>query len=631
MQKQSVKILLLLSLSLFFLVPKVEARWATIDDADVATNLYNITIKVNKDGTYIETIEFVLEPLKESGKDRLVSMPLVYNAGNSKIKVLSAKVIDQKGIEHPVDLTKIEDKPLASSPQGFDQKNQLLIAFPEIELNSKIYLKYQKEVQEAAVPGFFSTDFIYGTDSFWKESHVQVSSALPFFLKENDVDHLLEIKQTQKNALYCLDVVLKKPVIKVPVNEQYPHIDAKIFPWVRISTLQEWSKLGNMLAPRYEEIVNEPLPAIFQNIVNEAKVEKTLVDKINKITTRLAETITYMGDWRTIKGALIPRHLDEIAKSKIGDCKDLSATTAAILRALSIKAFVAVVRRGEEQEFPSDLPVLGDFNHAIVAVLDGKKILWIDPTNFTSFAQGIYPDIENRKSLVLDPAGSKLVVTTALSPKDSEVKIIKNIVLPKTLGAASQVRGSVSLKGTSALSITGADLMASKETINHALLNALTDESRIETWHIDDYDLTSRVVSDLKFNFDFAENYSQLKTTSGRAFLFPADIRIAKLLTKTKDRVTALAFEIPSIHRFETLLTHTSLVGDKFLNCQVDSPWFAGIRDIQNTKDGIKILDTITVKKRKILNTELNSKAYNDLQKEVFACFGDMALVYDVK
>ena len=607
------------------------ARFATIDDAEVATSMYNRTIKINKDGSYSETIEIIMEPLKESGKDQLVSMPLYYNAASSTMKILSAKVVNQNGTEHPVDLANIEDKPLASSPHGFDQTNQLLIAFPEIGLHSKIYLKHQTVVKEATVPGFFATDFIYGADSYWKQSRVEVVSELPFFLQVNDPEQYISIKQRKKGALYTLTMRLKRPVIKIPVNEQYVARNGKILPWISISTLQEWPELGATLAPKYEEIINEPLPAIMQEIVREAAAEKTLIDKINKVTSRLAEKITYMGDWRTVKGAYIPRHLADIAKSKIGDCKDLSASTAAMLRALSIKAVAACVFRGQQQAPANNLPTIAYFNHAIVAVKDGDKTLWIDPTNFTSFAHGIYADIENKQALVLDPSASELLVTTKIIPENALVTVNKQIALAKTIGAPSTITGTMLFQGGAAESITGADLITSKDNINHALLNAVTDQSKTETSHIDDYNLTSRLVADLTFKFSFVENFSQVKTTSGQAFLLPMNRQVAKLLTKTKDRVTDLAFEQPKIHQYTILLQDALLIGDKFLTCKVDSPWFAGMRDLQNTPAGIKISDTLTFKQRQIALADLKSTSYADMQAKLFSCFGDTALVYAFK
>jgi hypothetical protein len=621
---RSIPVIIFVMLGFF---TSVEARWATPDDLDILTESYNRNLQINQDGTTVETIDLTLVATKESGKDRLVSFPLVYNAQSSKLVVLEAKTISN-GIEYPVDLKEIEDKPLASSPQGFDQHRQLLIAFPEIALNAKIFIKYQTTVTEVPVPGFFSTEFIYGADSYWKNSSVKITSVLPFFVEVNDPEKVLTVTQKQSKKQYEMDITLTKPIIKVAIDEQNMSLDRKLMPWVTISTLNQWSKLGALLVPQYEEKINQKLPSLFETIANEAEKRPTTVEKINTVTSKLSEAITYMGDWRTIKGAYIPRPLAEIVKSKIGDCKDFSAATVAILRRMGISSNVALVYRGwEPNQSPNHLPNLHQFNHAFVMVEDKDKTLWIDPTNFSSYAQGVYPDVANRGALVLKPLGPTLLHTQALELKDSSMTLLEKISMPQEEFDIAKVEGELSLSGTAVLPLTGADLRFSKEIISRAIINTVANESRVVNWHVGDYNLGSRIVDNVKFNFNLTEKHTRLKTTAGNAFLLPTSNQITILLTKTEDRVTDLLFYNPATYHRRVLLPQTSLIGTEAV-CRVDSPWFTGIRNVANTPTGIEVTDELVVKKNKILNAELKSDEYAKFQGEVFNCFGDTALVY---
>ncbi len=604
-----------------------EARWATPDDLDIITESCDRSLQINKDGTYVETVDLTLVATKESGKDRLVSFPLVYNAQSSKLVVLEAKTISN-GIEYPVDLKNIEDKPLASSPQGFDQNRQLLIAFPEMALNAKIFIKYQTTVTDVPVPGFFSTQYIYGADAYEKNSKVHVSSEIPFFVEVNDPEKVLTITEKQPNKQYEMDIILTKPIIKVAIDEQNMSLDGKLLPWVTISTLDQWSKLGSTLVPQYEEKINQTLPPLFEIIASEAEKKPTTIEKINTVTSKLSETITYMGDWRTIKGAYIPRPLAEIVKTKIGDCKDFSAATVAILRRLGIASNVALVYRAwEPSRSPNHLPTLNQFNHAFVMVEDKDKIRWIDPTNFSSYAQGIYPDVANRDALVLKPLAPNLLHTQALDLKDSSMTLLEKIAMSKEEFDTAKVEGELSLSGTVVLPLIGADLRFSKEIISRAIINTVANESRVVNWHVGDYNLASRIVDSVKFNFDLTEKHTRLKTTAGNAFLLPVSNQVTILLTKTKDRVTDLLFYDPAVYHTRILLPQTLLVGSESA-CRVDSPWFTGTRNVSNTPNGIEVTDDLIVKKNKILNAELKSDEYAKFQGEVFSCFGNTALVY---
>lgn len=607
--------------------PSVEARWATPDDLDTITESFNRNLNINQDGTYVETIDLTLVATKESGKDKLISFPLVYNANSSKLVVLEARTI-QNGIEYPVDLKNIEDKPLASSPQGFDQNRQILIAFPELSVNSKIFIKYQITVKEVAVPGFFSTQFIYGANSYEQNSKVHITSALPLFIAVNDPDKVLAVTEKPSRKRYEIDIILKKPIIKFSIDEQDVSFDGKLLPWVTVSTLDAWPKLGLRLAPKYEEKINQKLPPLLEAIATVAAQKETITDKINTITAKLAEAITYMGDWRTIKGAYIPRSLEEIVKTKMGDCKDFSAATIAILRSIGISSYAAIVDRGLALVYsPNNLPTLQQFNHAFVMVEDKDKILWVDPTNFSSYAQGIYPDVADREALVLRPSMPALMHTSALNSADSSMMLAEKILMPKEELDIAKVNVEASLSGVCVLPLTGADLRYSKERINRAIVGTVANESRVVNWQVSDYDLRSRIVNDVKLNFDFTEKHTRLKTTAGHAFLLSASHQIAVLLTKTKDRVTDLFFYEPATYHTSILLPQTTLVGAEGI-CSVDSPWFKGIRNIMNTQNGIQVTDDLVIKKNKILNSELKSDDYAKFQGEVFSCFGDTALVY---
>lgn len=618
---------ILCTLSLLCLTLPAEARWATVEDVDTTVEYFARDVYVRKDGTYTETIETTTVPLKESGKDKLVHYPLSYNASNTTLKILEAKTIDAQGKEHKVNTQQIEDKPLASSPQGFDQTNQILIAFPNVSLQSKVHLKYQQVIRQPIAPGFFSTDCLFGGGEYLQSGKVHITSELPLFVQTNDPEHFLNVQKTQAGHLYKLDITLKNPILKLPIDENFTSPNGHAYPWVTISTLNAWPQFGDLFAAQYESVIRQqPLPALFNQIAKEANTKATVIDKMNTVTMRLAENITYMGDWRTIKGGYIPRDLAEIVKTKMGDCKDFSASTTAILRKIGIEAHVALVHRGPELKSPNNLPSIV-FNHAFVRVEDQGKTFWIDPTNFSSFAQGLYPDIAQKRALVLDPTKCTITETPSINEKESVISLIKEIILPQKDTELTKVSGRLFISGNRTLDLIGADLQTSKDIINRHIINIVTNESRTVDWKVAPYNLASRIAHDLNFQFTLSEKHSETNTTAGKALLLSSQNLIPKILTKTKNRVTDLDFEVPGTYKFEQLLPKVSLVG-KNVSCKVDSPWFQGSRTIQDTPSGIQVLEEYVVKKNKISNADLQSKEYAEFQTNVYSCFGDTALVY---
>ncbi|MGL9726069.1 MAG: hypothetical protein ACR5KV_05490 [Wolbachia sp.] len=84
-----------------------------------------------------------------------------------------------------------------------------------------------------------------------------------------------------------------------------------------------------------------------------------------------------MGDWRTVSGKFFPRDLEKIANSQVGDYKDFSTSTAAILQEVDYKVQPILVTRGTiSVSNPEALPNMGNFNHVMLKVTNkgGKYI-----------------------------------------------------------------------------------------------------------------------------------------------------------------------------------------------------------------------------------------------------------------
>lgn len=604
-------------------------RWATLEDADWAIEFENTQIEVNKDGSYSEIIEQRLKVLKDSAREVLTTRRLYYNSMISSLKVLDAKTINND-LEFKVDPKFIEDKPIASSIKGFDQQNQVLIAFPEVKLNSEIYLKYSLVVRDSPVPGFFSNSFIYGVDAFEKAGWVKIKSQVPLSFSSHDPNQVLKItqkKHSQDSHTYSIDITLKKPIIRIPVDESNIHLDPKNLSWIDVSTTRQWPEMARPLLGKYEEILNQPLPPLFQTIFESAKRKLTPIEKMNAVTSLLAENVNYLGDWRPISGLYIPRNLDEIARTKLADCKDFSASTAAILRKLGMKAHISWIKRGMGvHESPTQIPVMSEFNHAIVRVLDSDRTYWIDPTNFSSFAQGIFPDISDRRTLTLDPEGITLSRTPLNQPEHSEILLVRNISVEDQ--DRFQVTGNLEMKGVASLPFTGLGLKASKQSIDYGLIKTMGDENRITEWKVDPYDLSSRISKDLVFKFHFLEKDVELKTSAGPAFTLTAGSTIPTLLTQSVNRVSDLFLGTPVTVRRIIHLLKISRLGSESLNCKIESPWINASREVSDHPGEVQVTDSIVIKKSNIPNQELRSAEFARLQRNLQNCYNGIAIIY---
>jgi Domain of Unknown Function with PDB structure (DUF3857)/Transglutaminase-like superfamily len=605
------------------------ARFATLEDADFKFEIMNQTISLHADGSYKERVEIQAKVLKEAGKDRLVSLALPYNASNTTFKVLAAKTIVE-GHEYPVDPQHIEDKPLASNVQGFDQNNQVLIAFQKLQLNASIYIQFETFVQDPPLRGFFDHHVHFGLNGYCERGTFEIQSAIPLHIAMHDPQKNFESIESQKEGLFYFKASLKKPSFFKVIDEENPLLNEAELPWIRIATLKTWPDFGKKIAAPFETVIQEPLPDYFKPILDKARQYKNSIDQMNAITAGLAESLTYMGDWRTVKGAYSPRSLATIAETRFGDCKDFSAITVALLRHLGLEASAALVSRGIQSHSDTfALPSFNNFNHAIVYATTKNGSYWIDPTNFASFAPHIYPDIAHRPSLILFEKNPKIAHIPEIDWQSAKRTIVEQITLKEQ--GKIQAKGHLTLSGWPALALTGANLRASRATTDLDIVGSLANESRLLDWKVQDYQLKSRVVKPLAFSFEYSAHNTMIKSSAGKAYLLNEYGHVAPILIKTNNRVSDLYLGLPVIAHYELTIGHTQKVGNQFLNCQVQSPWFKGERHIEDTPEGIKVSDTQILLQSMVSNKDLKSKAYQNLQSDIYACFGNLALIYETK
>ena len=378
------------------------ATWATAADADFSNEEENLNIEIHKDGTYEMKMNRLTQILKESARTSMGVSHHIYDPEVADFQFVKGETRNGDSV---ISVSKkfIEDKSLASGAEGFDSRNQLTVAFPDVKVGSKIYEAYRSNVNKIPVPGFYSQRYFFGINELEKNSTVHFHSEVPLFLEKNDPLNRLDITEEKNGRYFDLVVKLKGPIYTHVLHERNYSINEKDKTWILVSNKKSFSEVMEPLASKYEAVLASPLPPEFQKIVQEAKKEQTPSEQFNKVTSSLAELVRYVGDWREIKGAYEPHALASIVNTKFGDCKDFAVSTAAMIRALGYKANVVAIERSREPTPLTTLPLMSAFNHAMVRAVVENKVQWIDPTNFQSFAQGRFEDVADRDALVLEP------------------------------------------------------------------------------------------------------------------------------------------------------------------------------------------------------------------------------------
>lgn len=609
-----------LILVLWFSFP-VEARWADPSEADAATNIQKLHYRVHKDATYTLDVEIQQEILKEGARQRLGLTRINYDARASKFELLEAYTLND-GKKIKVRPEYIEIKPMASSGPGFDEVNQVTIAFPEVNVGSKLYYRYRRDVKKPQVPDMFWLHFPLGWSELLQHFEMTVESEIPLYFESFDPEKKLEVTELHEKRI---GVKLKEPLFRQILEEDNAKMDSKSLVWLAVSSLKEWSGLPKDLVNGYEKVANSPLPAKYKEIVELAKKQSNVIAQINTVTSKLADTVRYVGDWVPVEGAFFPRPLQTVVETGFGDCKDFSSDTVAMLRQMGFKAHVAwVVRERNLVESPITLAT-PHFNHAIVFASKDGEDYWLDPTNISSWAQGLYEDIAFRNALVLDPAEIKLRRIPAASEKDALTDVVAKVNFKS--GKKAVTTGKAHLEGGDMVGMTASGLSYAKSTLDYAFLGWLATPASVTSWKFSDYDLRSRIVSDLDLHFEFSENWLTVLTSAGPGYMTRPIPHLDNFQFRRDQRISSLYLGLPHVMHRRLEFDGAKAQLDGKVVCQGKSPWLEYSRQFLRSGKGVVLDEKIVLKKSTVSIDEIQSKAFADFQTSLRACQHPAVLV----
>ncbi len=549
------------------------ARWATYDDADLKTEFYNENLIINKDGTTEAVIEIQEQILKESARSYATNYKFIYDGVSSDITLIEAKTINN-GQEFPVTKDRIEDKTLASIGHGFDEQRQLLISYPNIGIGSKIYLKYKYTVKKPALSGVFSKLLYFGMGSYCQSAKITVSSELPLHIMVNDSDSSLNIVKNKEDNFQKLNITLKKPLYKAVTDEPCSGVlDSKHLVWISLSSLGSWEELAHKVDTDYDKVISQPLPKLFSDIAKAAEEVNGGKDKIDTVTSLLSEKIQYMGDWRAIKGRFIPRDLNEIASTGVGDCKDFTAATIAILRSIGYKADPALVLNMEKPIYEV-IPAI-DFKHSVI--------------------------------------------------EENETLSVKNNY------SAVNYKGNIALKGEMANYVTGLDLYYSKQQMEDFAFRMISgiELEKDERKNLVLPQLSSRIVKDVKVEYEYERKNALFKTNVSYALTMGSAPEVSSIINSPPDRVTDLLMGAPHINTKKTLIKNAKAKRINKLNYSIDSPWIKVTRTLVNKGRDVEINDETLVLRSFITKEDLETLLFKNLKTSLAKDLQKASIVFE--
>lgn len=621
--------LILLGVAFAALAPQPAlARFNQAEDAPATLTRQELTIEVARDGSFVEEEAREVLIRNEAGRQVAGTMGFVYNARVSKVEVLSAETV-VGGKTLPVPPEAIEDKPVATNLPGFDDFARITVPYTGVQVGSKVRIRKKTTQREVAFSGHYSRAFFPGTDLACEHFSLTIRSKRPLLVAVNDPEQVFEVAHSPEGDVDTLRVKLKKPVYRYLVEEQQTsHMPASRLPYVQVSTDGSLDGPAASVVAAYERIISGPIPALFEEQAKAfAGSRRTFPDRLDALTSSFSQRIRYFGDWRPRNGGYVPRTLEDIASSQYGDCKDMAAAVAAILRKAGVRADVAWIRRGPIPPNPLPLATPDAYNHAIVRVVQGGSTYWVDPTSNVSFARGIPGDLAGRDALVVE-AGKLRTDHVPFPP--SEAGVVRGAgTYVFTPDGNAKITARLELLGQQAVWLTGVGRYAAPETIKFAILRGISEGRRIVSGTVGDFDMLSPVVRNISIDVTTEVEGAAIRTTAGLAYRLEHDsLKVFSIVDPKKDQGD-LFLGPPSLAESVDRIAGSRLVGKNPAPCRVSSPWVDASWEARDDGDSVTVSSRVALKKPLLTHAEIAGQAFADLQKGIKQCFGDYALVFE--
>ena len=222
---------------------------------------------------------------------------------------------------------------------------------------------------------------------------------------------------------------------KKPAKDQPAHS-------VQMTTFKSWDEVGRW----YGELQSSRMvvtPAVQAKASELTKGLTTDADKEQAIYNFVSSRLRYISISFGV-GRFQPHSADEVLANQYGDCKDKHTLLAAMLKAVGIEAWPALI--GTETKLDPDVPSPAYFNHVITVVAQGKDRVWLDSTPEVAPFALLSPEIRDKQALVIPSTDAALLMTTPADPPFPGLEIVE---------AKTELSADGTLKGRFDISVRG--------------------------------------------------------------------------------------------------------------------------------------------------------------------------------
>jgi tetratricopeptide (TPR) repeat protein len=183
-------------------------------------------------------------------------------------------------------------------------------------------------------------------------------------------------------------------------------------PVIELSSFQSWEEVGKwfggLVAPQIQ--VTPVIQAKAEELTRDKTSER---EKIQALYAFVSQHFRYIGV-SLGQGRYTPHRAEDVLANRYGDCKDKHTLFAALLSAIGIKAYPALL--SSSMKLDVDFPWPGLFDHVITVIAQGDSFLFLDTTPELAAYGYLVTPLRDKSALVIPSGATARLVKTPKNP-----------------------------------------------------------------------------------------------------------------------------------------------------------------------------------------------------------------------
>jgi hypothetical protein len=377
--------------------------------ASVVYLLDRRTVTLEANGTDRTHREFLCKILDERARDSYGDQSVRFDAEQDTviIEIARTRRADKSWIDPEKDAFTLTSAPEVQQASAYSQLKQRNVSFPGLEVGAAIYFVYRIEPKPGSKPPQKSEaggSILFGMTEPIRERYFAIDAAANRPIRYEMQNGTLEPVVTKKGerTLYewtardCPQIVMEPNTVGL----------ADLVPRLMWTAFPDWQALGVYMSEYFWQKVDTCQAALdgFAKLASpDLKGKPALMNAATWLLWNIRDVHLSLGSV-----GYEPNTADRVWQNRYGDPRDKAVLLAALLRGYGFGPLPVLVTRSSSPF--SDLPVLEQFNHIILAVPVGVDTMWLDPmAEYYQPGTLPYADTYGKGCLLL--AGTPLLMT----------------------------------------------------------------------------------------------------------------------------------------------------------------------------------------------------------------------------